>query len=79
MTKPIFIIRFPDSVKSKKIAEGAVENLKGQLIDYHVIAFIESGCSRIEFECYNVNNQDEISFDELLNKINEYMKTDSGV
>jgi|688.fasta_scaffold105809_2 hypothetical protein len=64
--KPIFLIRFPSSenipnAKFKKHYELVSE----QLPDYNVIALIESGIDRVQFECYNAANATEKDIDEL--------------
>jgi hypothetical protein len=64
--KPIFLIRFPSSenIPNSKFKKH-YELVSEQLPDYNVIALIESGIDRVQFECYNAANATEKDIDEL--------------
>lgn len=64
--KPIFLIRFPSSenIPNDKFKKH-YELVSKQLPDYNVIALIESGIDRVQFECYNAANATEKDIEEL--------------
>ena len=63
--KPIFLIRFPNSPKLEAKYLSHYEMLTEKLPDYNVLALMESGIDRVEFECYNALNSTEKDIDEL--------------
>jgi hypothetical protein len=66
MSKPIFIIRYPENLEP--IREQLVEyhkNVQKMLEDYHVFSMIDSGSARVEFECYNAVTSSDIEIQEL--------------
>jgi hypothetical protein len=68
--KPILVIRMPNMlVQSKRELYEQLSELKSKLDDYHLIPLFESGLSRVEFECYSINDH-KITLEELklLNK-----------
>ena len=64
--KPIFLIRFPSSenIPTDKFKK-QYELVSEQLTDYNVLALIESGIDRVQFECYNAANATEKDIEEL--------------
>jgi hypothetical protein len=63
--KPIFLIRFPNSPELKDKYLIHYEMLTEKLPDYNVLALMESGIDRVEFECYNALNSTEKDIEEL--------------
>ena len=64
--KPIFLIRFPSSENiSNDRFKKHYELVSEQLPDYNVLALIESGIDRVQFECYNAINATEKDIEEL--------------
>jgi hypothetical protein len=63
--KPIFLIRFPHSPALADKHLRHYQMLTEQLPDYNVLALIESGIDRVEFECYNAVNATEKDIEEL--------------
>lgn len=64
--KPIFLIRFPSSenIPNDKFKKH-YELVSEQLPDYNVLALVESGIDRVQFECYNVINATDKDIEEL--------------
>ena len=64
--KPIFLIRFPssDNISTDKFKKHYAL-VSEQLPDYNVLALIESGIDRVQFECYNAANATEKDIEEL--------------
>lgn len=69
-SKPIFIIRLPISETKSKYVEW-LENISNNLKDYHVLAVMDNRTERVEFECYNVKDYNEIEFIELKEKLKQ--------
>lgn len=64
--KPIFLIRFPSSenIPNDKFKKH-YELVSEQLPDYNVLALVESGIDRVQFECYNAINATDKDIEEL--------------
>lgn len=69
-SKPIFVIRLPISDTQSKYLEW-LENVSNNLKDYHVLAVMDNRTDRVEFECYNVKDYNEIEFNELKEKLKQ--------
>ncbi len=67
-SKPIFVVRLPISDNTKQYREW-VYNVSNVLQDYHVLAVMDNKTERVEFECYNVKDYNEIEFNELKEKL----------
>lgn len=68
MSKPIFIIRIPYNDATKDNLSNItrhMSDIKRMLSDYHVISLIESGIERVEFECHNAVDVDDIEIEEI--------------
>jgi hypothetical protein len=66
--KPIFIIKFPQTLISQnrdQIYE-SFKDISKLLYDYHVLAIVCDSSEETEFECYN-SPHTEIEFEELKN------------
>jgi hypothetical protein len=63
--KPIFLIRFPHSPALADKHLRHYQMLTEKLPDYNVLALMESGIDRVEFECYNALNSTEKDIEEL--------------
>jgi hypothetical protein len=76
MSKPIFIIRFPEMSfeDGEKAIEHVKTTVKEHLHDYHVLPVVDRTIDSIQFECFN-SPHTEIEFEELkenvLNLINK--------
>jgi hypothetical protein len=74
MSKPIFIMRFPDHDEIDiQTFEKHYENIGNQLNDYHVLAVIDSYVRTITFECFNAPHT-EMEFEELKKRVLELIK-----
>jgi len=67
MAKPIFLIRIP---KSLNMSKEVITDISKQLDlkfnnEYHIVAFICQFAKQVDFECYNVETQNEIKVDDL--------------
>lgn len=67
-SKPIFVVRLPIIDNTKQYREW-VYNVSNVLQDYHVLAVMDNKTERVEFECYNVKDYNEIEFNELKEKL----------
>lgn len=70
MSKPIFIVRFPDTTEDKHL-NLAAESLARQGLnnDYHVLVVKDRHTGgEVKFECYNAPHT-EIEFKELQNRV----------
>jgi hypothetical protein len=70
MSKPIFIVRFPDTAEQKRLSEAADSlNKMGFYDDYRIIIVKDQFTSgEIKFECFNAPHT-EIEFVELQERI----------
>ena len=72
MAKPIFIIRIPtasvNEMGKDKLAH-IQRGLRNELDDYHVLMMSDSNVTESKFECFNVENLDAITIDELKQRI----------
>lgn len=77
ITKPIFVIRFPNSISPEEVADIKQKIVKTQgfiLEDYHLLVIRDvEYVGKVEFECYN-SNCTEIEFNELKEKLEKYVK-----
>ena len=62
-TKPIFIVRTPISASDEEVGKLGF-NLQHELKGYHVLVLLGNTKDYI-FECYNTDNLDKKTFDEL--------------
>lgn len=68
MSKPIFIVRFPESTATQQL-EAAREHLKIEFDDYHCLVIRDDLTGGdIKFECYNAPHT-EMEFKELQERI----------
>jgi hypothetical protein len=74
MSKPIFVIRFPDSSKDKQNYLEILEQLRRTMRDYYVLGFADNKTERVEFECYNPDNAAGITLQELEQKVTDSLK-----
>ena len=74
MSKPIFIIRFPDSSKDRQNYLEILEQLRRTMRDYYVLGFADNKTERVEFECYNPDNATDITLQELEQKVTDSLK-----
>jgi hypothetical protein len=69
MSKPIFIVRFPDTAEQKHLSEAAESlNKMGFYDDYRIIIVKDQFTGEIKFECFNAPHT-EIEFIELQERI----------
>lgn len=74
MSKPIFIIRFPDSSKDRQNYLEILEQLRRTMRDYYVLGFADNKTEKVEFECYNPDNAAGITLQELEQKVTDSLK-----
>ncbi len=74
MSKPIFVIRFPDSSKDRQNYLEILEQLRRTIRDYYVLGFADNKTERVEFECYNPDNAAGITLQELEQKVTDSLK-----
>jgi hypothetical protein len=74
MSKPIFIIRFPESSKDRQNYLEILEQLRRTMRDYYVLGFADNKTERVEFECYNPDNAAGITLQELEQKVTDSLK-----
>jgi hypothetical protein len=75
MSKPIFIVRFPDTATNKHLKDAA-ESLgkQGFYQDYHILIVKDQFTGgEIKFECYNAPHS-EMEFKELQERILTLLK-----
>ena len=74
MAKPILIIRIPtasvNEMGKDKLAH-IQRGLRNELDDYHVLMMSDSNVTESKFECFNVENLDAITIDELKKHIDK--------
>ena len=74
MSKPIFVVRFPESLESKEKYYEILEQLRRTMRDYYVLGFADNKTERVEFECYNPDTSSEITMQELEQRILTLLK-----
>ena len=74
MSKPIFIIRFPDSPEDRKKYLEILEGLRRTMSEYYVVGLADNKTERVEFECYNPDNAANITLQELEQKVTDLLK-----
>lgn len=68
MSKPIFIVRFPESTPNQQL-ESAREHLSIEFDDYHSLVIKDQFTGgEIKFECYNAPHT-EMEFKELQERV----------
>jgi hypothetical protein len=65
MSKPIFIVRFPYQEENRDKYLEIYKQLERKLSDYHVLCPMDSSITRMEFECYNVDNAESKDIEEI--------------
>jgi len=74
MSKPIFIIKFPQPDKDLEKHQQQFDFLTKKLSDYHVLFSFHDDISSIQFECFNSSQVPEITIEELKSKVLEYLE-----
>jgi hypothetical protein len=76
MSKPIFIIKFPqpDNRTDLEELQQQFDFLTKKLSDYHVLFSFHDDTSSIQFECFNGSQVPEITIEELKSKVLEYLE-----
>lgn len=82
MSKPIFIIRFPHSDEKRREYIEILENMRRTLKDYHVFSVMDNKTDKVEFECYNPDNDvilTDLKFQNKLRELSQAHPNDSDL
>jgi hypothetical protein len=71
MSKPIFIIKFPQPDKDLEKYQEQYKFLTERLFDYHVLFSFHDDISSIQFECFNSSQVPETTIEELKSMVLE--------